>query len=146
MENLYNTGLTDQKTILYKYWKNITCIYTELSLYKKNTWNNWKRIYWELILVKHYLYLYRTLNCTKLLLGIIEREFMENLYNTGLTDQKTILYKYWKNILWSFFYTAMLRGMSSFVFFYTIHQIYIIYNKNVEINLRQNVKNCPCFL
>ena len=34
----------------------------------------------------------------KRLLGIIEREFIGNLYNTGLTDQKTILYKYWKNI------------------------------------------------
>ena len=44
MKNLYNTGLTDQKTILYKYWKNITFIYIELSLYKKNTWNNQKRI------------------------------------------------------------------------------------------------------
>ena len=32
------------------------------------------------------------------LLGIVEREFIGNLYNTGLTDQKTILYKYWKNI------------------------------------------------
>ena len=44
------------------------------------------------------MYLYRTRNCTKRILGIIEREFIENLYNTGLTDQKTILYKYWKNI------------------------------------------------
>ena len=34
----------------------------------------------------------------KIILGIIEIEFIENLYNTGLTDQKTILYKYWKNI------------------------------------------------
>ena len=32
MENLYNTGLTDQKTILYKYWKNITFEYIELKI------------------------------------------------------------------------------------------------------------------
>ena len=44
------------------------------------------------------MYLYRTENCTKIILGIIEIEFIENLYNTGLTDQKTILYKYWKNV------------------------------------------------
>ena len=73
-------------------------------------------------MTKHYFYLYRTRNYTKIILGIIEiefienlywksitctkrileiieREFIENLYNTGLTDQKTILYKYWKNIL-----------------------------------------------
>ena len=37
--------------------------------------------------------LYRTLNCTKRLLGIIEREFIENLYNTGLTDQKNDIRK-----------------------------------------------------
>ena len=35
--NLYNTGLTDQKTILYKYWKNITCIFIELYIVQKNT-------------------------------------------------------------------------------------------------------------
>ena len=38
--NLYNTGLTDQKTILYKYWKNITCIFIELRIVQKNTWNS----------------------------------------------------------------------------------------------------------
>ena len=35
MENLYNTGLTDEKTILYKYWKNITCNYLELYIVQK---------------------------------------------------------------------------------------------------------------
>ena len=62
------------------------------------------------MLENHYLYLYKTENRTKRIPEIIEIEFIENLYNTGLTDQKTILYKYWKNILCSFFYTVMLRG------------------------------------
>ena len=57
---------------------------------------NISRIYKELIFEKQYLYLYRTIIVQKNILGIIEIEFIENLYNTGLTDQKTILYKYWK--------------------------------------------------
>ena len=61
---------------------------------------NISRIYKELIFEKQYLYLYRTIIVQKKknILGIIEIEFIENLYNTGLTDEKTILYKYWKNI------------------------------------------------
>ena len=39
------------------------------------------------------MFLYRTNNCTKRIIEIIEIEFIGNLYNTGLTDQKTILYK-----------------------------------------------------
>ena len=43
--------------------KTITCIYIELIIIQKR------------------------------ILEIIEREFIENLYNTSLTDEKTILYK-----------------------------------------------------